>query len=101
MRYKTDFYKMRVLCGGKESEPIQPIKVAWVVDVKNPFVSATDATYVGLYSYSFDAIRPDCDQVVLELYSEKDPNKATIKALDRKTIDRIWSDFEPYRKLHE
>jgi len=101
MRFKTDFYKMRLVCGGREIQPIQPAKDPTVIDVRNPFINATDATYVGVYSYPFDAIRPDCGQVVLDLYSERDPSKPTIKTLDKKTIDRIWSDFEPYRKLRE
>ncbi len=98
MRFKTDFYKMRLLCGNKEIEPIQPSKVADVVDVHNPFVNVTDATYVGFYSYPPDSVSPACGQVALELYSEKEPNKPTVKILDPKSVNRIWSDFESYRK---
>jgi hypothetical protein len=99
MRFKTDFYQMRLLCNGKEIQPIQPVKIATVIDVKNAFVNATDATYEGSYSYPADAIAPSCLEVILELYSEKDPNKATRKTLDKKTVDRVWLDFEPYRRI--
>jgi S1-C subfamily serine protease len=96
MKYKTDFYRMRLLCGGKEVEPIQPGKAASVANAHNAFVSVTDATYVGVYSYPADALQPSCGEVALELYSEKDPNKASRKVLDSKAVERIWADFQPY-----
>ncbi|HZV89902.1 MAG TPA: trypsin-like peptidase domain-containing protein [Candidatus Binatus sp.] len=96
LKYKTDFYRMRLLCGGKEVEPIQPGKAATVANAHNAFVNVTDATYVGIYSFPAEAIQPTCGEVVLQLYSEKDPNKASSKVLDSKAIERIWSDFQPY-----
>jgi S1-C subfamily serine protease len=96
MKYKTDFYRMRLLCGGKEVEPIQPGKAASVANAHNAFVNVTDATYVGVYSYPADALQPSCGEVALELYSEKDPNKASRKVLDSKAVERIWVDFQPY-----
>lgn len=63
-------------------------------------MNATDATYQGFYSYPFDAISPECGEVTLALYSEKNPNQPTVKVLDSKTVQRLWADFEPYRKMH-
>lgn len=100
MRFKTDFYRMRLMCGDNEVQPIQPSKVADVLNVRNPFVTVTDATYQGFYTYPPNSISPTCGKVALELYSEKDPNKPTVKVLDPKTVGRIWSDFEPYRAAH-
>lgn len=97
MRFKTDFYRMRLKCGTREIPPIEPGKIAHVIDVKNGFVNATDATYEGFYSYPADAINPSCGSVSLELLSEKNPNSATVKNLSEKTVARVWSDFEPYR----
>jgi S1-C subfamily serine protease len=96
LKYKTDFYRMRLLCGGKEVEPIQPAKAATIANAHNIFVNVTDATYVGLYSYPADAIQPSCGQVSLELYSEKEPDKPHTKVLDERAVERIWSDFQPY-----
>jgi S1-C subfamily serine protease len=96
LKYKTDFYRMRLLCGGKEVEPIQPGKAASVVNAHNAFVNVTDATYVGVYSYPADAIQPSCGETALELYSEKEPDKPNRKVLDAKSVERIWSDFQPY-----
>jgi S1-C subfamily serine protease len=96
LKYKTDFYRMRLFCGGKEVEPIHPGKAATVANAHNVFVNVTDATYVGIYTYPADALQPSCGEVALELYSEKDPDKASRKVLDSKAVERIWADFQPY-----
>jgi hypothetical protein len=98
MRFKTDFYKMTLKCGDKAVTPIQPGKIAHVLDVHNYFVNATDATYEGFYTYLPDSISPSCGQVVLQMYSEKHPESAVSKTLDEKTVGKIWEDFGPYRE---
>ncbi len=100
MKFRTDFYRMKLLCGAKEVEPIQPGKAATVVNAHGSFVNVTDATYVGIYSYPPDAISPSCGKVTLQLYSEKDPEKAETKELDPKSVDRVWRDFRPYLSAH-
>jgi len=100
LKFKTDFYRMKLFCGDKEIEPIQPGKVATVRNDHNAFVNITDATYVGIYSYPPDAISPSCGKVTLQLFSEKDPNKSESKELDEKSIDRVWNDFRPYLAVH-
>jgi hypothetical protein len=35
-------------------------------------------------------------EVALELYSEKELDKPSRKALDSKAVERIWADFQPY-----
>jgi hypothetical protein len=100
LKFKTDFYRMKLICGDKEVEPIQPGKDATVANAHNAFVNVTDATYVGFYSYPPDAISPSCGKVTLQLYSEKQPDKPESKDLDQKTIDRVWNDFRPYLDAH-
>ncbi len=100
MKFRTDFYRMKLLCGETEVEPIQPGKAATVVNAHTSFVNAVDATYVGIYSYPPDAISPSCGKVTLQIYSEKDPGKSESKTLDPKTIDRVWNDFRPYLAVH-
>ena len=97
LRFKTDFYRMKLMCGANEVEPIEPGKIAHVVDVKGGLVNATDATYEGFYMYPANAISPACGSVSLQLLSEKNPNTATVKNLNEKTIAKVWSDFEAYR----
>jgi len=98
MKFKTDFCRMKLLCGDKEIQPIQPGKVADVVNVHNPFVKVTDATYEGFYTYSYDAISSDCEKVTLQIFSEKEPDKPESKILDPKTVAQVVTDFEPFRK---
>ena len=100
LKFRTDFYRMKLLCGGKEVEPIQPGKAATVVNAHTSFVNVSDATYVGIYSYPPDAISPSCGNVTLQLYSEKEPDKPESKQLDQRSIDRVWSDFRPYLAVH-
>lgn len=100
MKFKTDFYRMKLFCGAKEVEPIQPGKAATVVNAHNAFVNVTDATYVGIYSYPPDAISPTCGKVRLELYSEKTPDKPEAKDLDQNSVNHVWNDFQPYLNGH-
>lgn len=97
MRFKADFYRMVLRCGNQEIEPIQPGKIARMINVKDRFVNATDATYEGLYTYPLDAISPTCGDVSLDIYSEKNVLKAQIKGLSKKTVERVWEDGAPAR----
>jgi len=100
LHFKTDFYKMRLLCGGKEVQPLFPGKVERVLDERDSSVNVTDATFDGLYKYPADAITTQCGTVTLQLFSEKDPDHAKEKVLDQKTIDAVVTDFTPYLALH-
>ncbi|HWZ99147.1 MAG TPA: trypsin-like peptidase domain-containing protein [Candidatus Dormibacteraeota bacterium] len=96
MHFKNGFKRMRLLCGGKEMEPIEPGRGEYeLLDFRGRTV---DTTFQGRYSYLPDAISPSCGTVVLEIYSEKEPDTPLIKAVEQATIDRIWADLEPYRK---
>ncbi len=69
------------------------------MNVNNAFMNITDASYEGLYTYGPDAISPSCGTVTLKIYTEKEPDKAEIKVLDRKTVEHVWSDFATYRAI--
>ena len=99
LRFKNDFYRMDLLCGEKVIEPIHPAKIAHVVNEHNIFVNVADASYEGFYTYPPDAISPSCGTVTVKVYTEKEPEKAEAKVLDRKTVDRVWSDFATYRTI--
>ena len=72
LKFRTDFYRMKLFCGAKEIEPIQPGKAATVVHEHNSFVNVTDATYVGIYSYPPDAISPTLrEEVTLQTFFPK------------------------------
>jgi S1-C subfamily serine protease len=96
LHFKTDFYRMRLMCGDKEIPPLWPGKAERVLTINNQVVRVTDATFDGLYEYAPDAIRADCGKVTLEIYSEKDPNHPKSQALAAKTVQAVIRDFEPY-----
>jgi hypothetical protein len=77
---------------------IQSGKIAHVMDLHNYFVSATDATYEGFYTYPPDSISPSCGQVVLEMFSEKTPESAATKVLDEKTVQQGLGRFRAVPK---
>jgi hypothetical protein len=91
---------MKLFCGAKEIEPIQPGKAATVVNAHNAFVNVTDATYVGIYSYPPDAISPSCGKVTLQLFSEKSPTNRNRRIWTRGRSTRVWNDFRPYLAAH-
>ena len=101
MRFKTDFYKMKLFCGSKEVQPLAPGKMPIVLDEQNAFINVTDATFAGLYKYPADAITSSCGQVSLHLFSEKEPNNPKIKVLEAKTIQAVIGDFAPYIITHQ
>jgi S1-C subfamily serine protease len=98
LRFKTDFYRMKLFCGDREVEPIHPAKIFFLTNERSYFVKSNDATYVGFYSYPSDSINEGCGTVRLQLFSEKHPEKFDTKTLDKKSIARIVSDFQPYFK---
>ncbi len=98
VKFKTDFYKMRLLCGEKEIEPIHPGKIPLVMAVQNSAVSFNDSALAGIYTYGPDALSPSCGQVRLEIFPAKDLTQPVVKILEPKTIERVWGDFEAFRK---
>jgi S1-C subfamily serine protease len=100
LHFKTDFYKMKLLCGDKEVTPLFPGKVQRVADEHDAAVNITDATFDGLYKYPADAVTEKCGTVTIQLYSESNPNQPKVKVLDKKTIDVVAADFGPYLALH-
>ena len=98
VKFKNGFQKMRLLCGGKEIEPIDPGRTEYeLMDLRG---RVADTTFQGRYTYPPEAISPSCGGMTLEIFSEKDPNTPFTKTLDAETVNRVWNDFEPYRKAH-
>jgi hypothetical protein len=95
--YKTGFKEMRVLCGEKEIQPIWPGRFAAGPQVDYSVI-VDDEAFSGQYHYAHDAITPQCGKVTLQLVSTSDPDHPFEKVIDSRIIERIWSDFEAYRK---
>ena len=98
VRFKNGFERMRLLCGGKEITPILPGRDEF--DLYDQRDRKVDTTFQGIYEYLPDAVTPACGTVVLEIYSEKDPGTPEIRPVDPATVQRVWSDFEPFRQAH-
>jgi len=96
VRFKNGFQKMRLLCGGKEIPPIDPGRSEYELhDARDRVI---DTTMQGMYSYPPDAISPTCGSMSLEIFSEKDPSTPITQPVETATVQRVWADFEPYRK---
>jgi hypothetical protein len=96
LHFKTDFYRMRLLCGEEEVQPIWPGKGERVIAVNNEQIRMTDATFVGLYEYPASAIRSNCGKVTLVVYSEREPDRPLVHTVDSKSVQAVASDFAPY-----
>jgi hypothetical protein len=94
--FKADFYKMKLFCGANEVEPIQPAKIAHIVNESGYFITLKDATYEGMYTYPADAINEGCGTVRIEIFSSQKPNEPQIENIKAKHIQRLASDFKPY-----
>ncbi len=98
VHFKNGFERMRLLCGGKEITPILPGREEY--DLYDQRDRKVDTTFQGIYEYLPDAVNPACGTMVLEIFSEKDPNIPEIRPVDPATVQRVWSDFEPFRQAH-
>jgi S1-C subfamily serine protease len=100
LKFKSDFQKMKLFCGTKEVQPIHPGRVPVTVSVQNRVVKMEDSTYKGVYMFGPDAVSPDCGEVKLQIYSSKG-DEPVIKILDEKSVQRIWADFDAFRRADE
>lgn len=98
VRFKNGFVRMRLLCGGKELTPILPGRAEF--DLYDQRERKVDTTFQGIYEYQADAVTPACGNVVLEIYSEKDPSTPESKPVDAATVQRVWNDFDAFRQAH-
>jgi len=98
VRFKNGFVRMRLLCGGKEMIPIVPGRAEF--DLYDQRGRKVDTTFQGVYEYPADAVTPTCGNVVLEIYSEKDPNTPESRPIDGGTVEHVWGDFEAFRRAH-
>lgn len=89
LRFKTNFYRMRLRCGDREVELIHPAKIAHILSESIYLISIKDATCEGFYSYPADAITEQCSKVTLGLFSEKKSTEAKVKVLDEKPTTTI------------
>jgi S1-C subfamily serine protease len=98
VRFKNGFVRMRLLCGGQEVIPIVPGRAEF--DLFDQRGRKVDTTFQGRYEYPADAMTPACGNMVLEIFSEKDPNTPVSRPIDAATVERVWADFDAFRRAH-
>lgn len=89
-RPKSGFASMRVLCGDTAIVPVHPFRL------EHP-LEGTDTLVEGLYAFEPGALTPSCGSVTLQLFSEKEPGKADVVALDPRAVAQISQDFAMLR----
>ncbi len=98
MHFKTDFYRMKLLCGAQEVQPIHPGRIPVSIAIRNASLDVNDTTTFGAYTYPPHAIDPACGQLTVEIYAAKNSAQPVVKVLERKTVESVWGDFEAFRK---
>ena len=88
--FKAAFSRMRVLCGDTEVRPIHRLLLESRTAMDENIVE-------GLQVFDPGALGPQCGSVKVQLFSEKEPEKADTKTVEPATIQKLWQDFEPYR----
>jgi hypothetical protein len=96
-RPKNSFSRLRLLCGDKEVEPILPGRFA-IGTGGDRYAQVDKSAYYGMYTYTAESISPSCGKVSIELYPVA-AQAPLVKVLDQGQVDRVWKDFEPYRKM--
>ena len=80
--FTSNFLKMRVYCGEAEVKPIHPFIV------ERP-VAEKASIREGLYAFDPASLGSQCTPVRLMMFSEKEPNKADVKAVDGKLFEQL------------
>ena len=95
---KTSFHHMRLLCGDREVEPIRPMRFPIRAEANAGYRFDKDSMQ-GEYYYTPDSLPPSCGTVKLEIYAADEPTKPVVKQIEKPLRDRLWEDFEPFRRL--
>jgi hypothetical protein len=94
---KVSFHHMRLLCGDREVEPIRPMRFA-ISAPENAGYAFDQDSMMGEYFYTPDSLPPTCGTVTLELYTSELPANPIKKVIENPLRDRLWQDFEPFRR---
>jgi hypothetical protein len=89
-RIRSGFSHMRAFCGDREVTPIHPFRLV-------QRISDDDAMFEGLYAFDPAALSPECGQVKVVVFSEKEPEKGETLVVAPGIVQQFWQDFEAYR----
>jgi S1-C subfamily serine protease len=98
-KYKADFYQMKLMCDGQEILPLIRNKTEIVRELQNYYKDRKRYTYAGVYSYPHEAFAPGrCRQMQVQVFSEEDIETPITSDVPEATRNRIWMDFQDFRK---
>ena len=98
LKYKADFYSMRLTCDGKEVAPLRRTKTEIDRPLQNYYKSRTRYTYAGVYSYPYELFAPGrCGELKLQIFSEEDIEEPITTIVSDTVKNRVWSDFQDFR----
>ena len=99
LKYKADFYEMRLTCDGKEVTPLRRAKSEVDRNLQNYYKTRKRYTYAGIYTYTYDLFAPGaCRELKLQVFSEEDVEEPITTVVNEATKNRVWSDFQDFRK---
>ena len=98
-KYKADFYQMKLMCDGNEVTPLRRNKTEIARELQNYYKERKRYTFAGVYTYPYDIFAPGrCRQMQVHVFSEEDIEKPIISTVDDVIKNRIWTDFNDFRK---
>jgi len=102
MKYKADFYSMKLTCDGKEITPLRRNKTEIERPLQNYYKTRKRYTYAGIYSYPYELFAPGrCGEIKLQVFSEEDIEEPITTVVSDVVKNRIWSDFQDFRNSNK
>jgi hypothetical protein len=98
LKYKADFYSMRLTCDGKEITPLRRSKTEMDKPLQNYYKVKRRYTYAGIYSYPYELFAPGrCGEMKVQIFSEEDIEEPITTVVSDVVKNRVWSDFQDFR----
>lgn len=87
-RVDASFARLVASCGGREVMPIHPFTL-------ESSIGGDTALVEGLYVFPANAFPADCGAATLTVYSQKEPQKGDVKAIDPAMLRQVLDDLQP------
>jgi S1-C subfamily serine protease len=98
LKYKADFYEMRLTCDGKEVTPLRRNKTEIDRDLQNYYKTRKRFTYAGVYTYPYEIFAPGrCREMQVQVFSEEDIEVPITTTVSDVIKNRVWLDFQDFR----
>ncbi|MFN6962377.1 MAG: S1C family serine protease [Pyrinomonadaceae bacterium] len=99
LKYKADFYQMKLMCDGSEIVPISRSKIELNRSLQSYYKTKKRYTFAGVYSYPYEVFAPGrCGRLEVQVFSEEDIETPIVAPVDAVRRSRVWQDFEDFRR---